>query len=992
MVWNNGQTRLDLTHYNESVAFLVRQAIDSCAGNGFSQMSLLTLFYPIFALRENGVVLQRTDATVVKDVLRLKRLTANFLKKDISMDAAARAIESNMQKSHESFNPYERDFWSPDAASFVESSIKCKTLNQYAAGIIEKIAKSVDFGAELLHSVADMPKLANALTNQTTALMVFDGNGAFIPSSVSHGVRVILTGALRLAEKQGKDAVSLVHLLYAILDYKDGYATNVLDRLLAQSANAAKSFAVLKTLIWNDFADSQGQLPMERKSFGSHVAGLLESAAEVAYGRNEKNLDEHQLFLSVLQSNDSNTKMLLSNQLRWPIADLITVVERTRWNPLSALMPVALCDCRNLSLEKPSSIIIERNEITQKIAQILFSPENHNAALFGEDGVGKTAAASHLANTLKKSRVATMNETPVIHLDLASVKDVADQKAKYAVWSSIFDFCEEHPRPIYVIDGLKVDFEGFLPQCVNRLAGDKNKLLFMMDYAMKKLFEEYKGPRVNLQYIEIDEINAKTPEKRGLLEKIVSNGQRRIQNKYRVSFEEDTAQYALNISADYLINRRFPQKAISLLEKTASIMRTDNDLFGGEAPVVTKEDLAKTVSGQIGIPVEVIQEGKENEPLSALLSKRVIGQDIAVSRVADHLELIKQGLTDRCRPAGVFFFAGLSGTGKTELAKEIAGLYSTTGEMVTYEMNSLREAHAISQLIGVPAGTPGYGEGGKLVSDLNKDPYSVILFDEVEKAHPRVLNPLMRLFDEGIITDTRGAAAFGNKAFFILTTNVGQFDIVSMIRQNKPIDKIEEFVKNALGDYRHETTDERMFRPEFVGRVMRSGGVVIFNALSSEALEGIARRKAKECELKYEAENDVKLLIDDKVIYYIAMKQFAENEDIINRKGKYMGARPLDPLFNDLVLKKLAKISKTQAKSKMIQIVMDGESTALVPVVGDKRISELLKQNKAAAIDRVTDKLTALSLLTPQAIATLSDEKIMRLDTVLAEAAIIANK
>lgn len=992
MVWNNGQSRLDLSPYQENAAFLIRQAMDSCAGNGFSHVSLLTLFYPIFAVRENGVVLQKTNPNVSRDFLRLKRLVNNFMKKEVSMDAAARAIESNIQRTRDQFNPYERDYWSPDAALFVENAVLCKSLNQYTAALIDRMSKAGESGIDMLNGVLDLKKLVGALTSAGSALVIFDAGGVLVPSSLSHGVRVILTGALRLAERQGKDSVALLHLLYAILDYKDGYATNVLDRLLTHNVNAARSLVALKALIWSDFAGTQIQLKPERASFSAQVADILENSAEIAYGKNERSLDEHQLFLSIISSNDATTKMLLSNQLKWPISDLITVVEKTRWNPLSALMPVTLCDCRNLSLEKVSGTLIERDEITQKIAQILFSPENHNAAIYGEDGIGKTSAAAHLALTLRKSRVASMNETPVIHLNFASVKDVADAKAKHAVWAEIFNFCEEHPRPIYVIDGLKSDFEGFLPACVNRLAANKNKLLFILDYAMKKLFEEYKGAYVNLQYVEIEEVNIKTPEKRELLEKVVTSGQRAIREKYRVNFEDGAALHALNLSADYLINKRFPQKAISLLEKTASILRTDNDLLGGDQPVVTKEGLTKTVSDEIGIPIEYIQDGKENEPLPTLLSKRVIGQDVAISKISDHLGLIKQGLIDRYRPSGVFFFAGLSGTGKTELAKQIARLYSATREIITYEMNSLREAHAISQLIGVPAGTPGYGEGGKLVNDLNKDPYSVILFDEVEKAHPRVLNPLMRLFDEGVITDTRGAAAFGNKAFFILTTNVAQFDIVNMLRENAPLEKIEEFVKNALGDYLHETTNEQMFRPEFVGRVMRSGGIALFNALSYEALEGIARRKARECEKRYELENNCKLLIDDKVIYYIAMKQFTENEDLIRRKGRYMGARPLDPLFNALVLNKLAKITEAQSKAKTIQIVMDGDNSALVPVVGDKNVNELLRQNRIAAVERVTDKLSALSFLSAQALSTLSDEQIMRLDTVLAEAAIISNK
>jgi len=251
-------------------------------------------------------------------------------------------------------------------------------------------------------------------------------------------------------------------------------------------------------------------------------------------------------------------------------------------------------------------------------------------------------------------------------------------------------------------------------------------------------------------------------------------------------------------------------------------------------------------------------------------------------------------------------------------------------------------------------------------------------------------DPLMRLFDEGVVEDTRGVTAYGNKAFFVLTSNIGQYKIVEMLREKKPLEEIERVVKDLIGEAVHMESKEKCFRPEFVGRISRSGGIVIFNALSYQALEGITRKIAQTEEAKFEAMRECKLKIDDEVIRFIAQKQFNENDEIIRREGKYLGARPLNPLFDEFVMNKLAKNIKTFAHAKMIRVVMDGNTTLLVPVTGESEMQEILQLNRSVVIERVTGRLDRLPLFQPQTIAALSDEKLSRLDAILAEASIMS--
>ena len=262
----------------------------------------------------------------------------------------------------------------------------------------------------------------------------------------------------------------------------------------------------------------------------------------------------------------------------------------------------------------------------------------------------------------------------------------------------------------------------------------------------------------------------------------------------------------------------------------------------------------------------------------------MIGQDEAVEAVARELLLIKAGMTDPGKPAAVIFFAGLTGVGKTELAKALAQLYSTSKRPQTYTMGNFSEPHSVSGIIGVPPGYVGHEQGGRLINDLNSDPYCVFLLDEADKPHPEVWKPFLNLFDEAWITDTRGVKAFGDRAIFILTSNAGHETISKMSRQGKKMEEIAEAVKKELPTVEHEWSRQKAFTPEFLARIKQ---IIVFKPLDPEAMEGICRKMLDENPKTWKEKRDKIIVIPYNLIEYIAKRSHeADEANSFNESGR----------------------------------------------------------------------------------------------------------
>ncbi|MET3696279.1 ATP-dependent Clp protease ATP-binding subunit ClpB [Bacillus oleivorans] len=350
----------------------------------------------------------------------------------------------------------------------------------------------------------------------------------------------------------------------------------------------------------------------------------------------------------------------------------------------------------------------------------------------------------------------------------------------------------------------------------------------------------------------------------------------------RRELEDAEDRYDLNRAAE-LRHGKIPalEKELEQLETEQTQAGSDKKLLREE---VTEEEIAQIISRWTGIPITKLVEG-EREKLLRLqdtLKQRVIGQNHAIEFVANAILRSRSGLKDPKRPIGSFLFLGPTGVGKTELAKALAeALFDSEEQMIRIDMSEYMEKHAVSRLIGAPPGYVGYEEGGQLTEALRRQPYTVILLDEVEKAHPEVFNILLQLLDDGRITDSQGRTVDGRNAILIMTSNIGS-DII--LEQQKSDHPSETDLLPILQSF---------FRPEFLNRVDE---IVYFNALDETVLKQIVEKFISDLETRLK-EREVSLTVEEEAKLFIAR----------NGWDPKFGARPLKRFIQREVENRLAK-------------------------------------------------------------------------------------
>ena len=345
---------------------------------------------------------------------------------------------------------------------------------------------------------------------------------------------------------------------------------------------------------------------------------------------------------------------------------------------------------------------------------------------------------------------------------------------------------------------------------------------------------------------------------------------------------------------------------------------TDDKLQICEDLSVTPLDIIRIISKISGVPEGTLSGlGDREADYQKGLSLEVIGQEEAVKTVANKLRLIKSGGSEPGKPAAVMFFAGLTGTGKTELAKALATFYSSSKRLQTYTMGNFTQPHTISGIIGVPPGYVGYEHGGRLINDLNSDPYCVFLLDEAEKTHPDIWKPFLNLFDEAWVVDQRGVKAFGERAIFILTSNAGNEVISQMSLNNEPMSKITEKVKEALLKIRHDGVTEPVFSPEFLARM---GNIIVFKPLDEAAMKGICKKMAARMVRNWSEKKEKKLVIPEDLIDYIAHESHLADKKSGFKEGGRIVAKKLVDLVELPIQQEIAEHDNTYEACTIVEL------------------------------------------------------------------------
>lgn len=371
------------------------------------------------------------------------------------------------------------------------------------------------------------------------------------------------------------------------------------------------------------------------------------------------------------------------------------------------------------------------------------------------------------------------------------------------------------------------------------------------DEASKKRLEALNGELASLKEI-AEKMRKQWEEEKGSLQKIQ---QKREQlDQFRRDLEEAESKYDLNKAAE-LRHGKIPalEKELENLEEQLK-MGSENRILREE---VTAEEIASIISRWTGIPVTKLVEGERDKllRLKDTLHERVVGQDTAVNLVTEAVWRARSGIKDPNRPIGSFIFLGPTGVGKTELAKALAAqLFDSEEHFIRIDMSEYMEKHSVSRLVGAPPGYVGYEEGGQLTEAVRRNPYSVVLLDEIEKAHSDVANILLQILDDGRITDSQGRLVNFTNTVVIMTSNIGSHYLLeSKLEQQEDI---EDLVMSELRVH---------FKPELLNRI---DDIILFHALSSEHFSDISKKYIEQLRKRI-AEQEISLKVDEQVVHWI---------------------------------------------------------------------------------------------------------------------------
>lgn len=587
-------------------------------------------------------------------------------------------------------------------------------------------------------------------------------------------------------------------------------------------------------------------------------------------------------------------------------------------------------------------VIGRQNEI-ERVIQILSRRTKNNPCLIGEPGVGKTAIAEGLALKIVSGDVPEpLKDKHIISLDLtgmiAGTKYRGDFEDRI---SGAVDEVKKSGNIILFIDELhtiigagssegSTDAANVLKPSLAR--GDFQVIGATTINEYRKYIEKDSALERRFQPVTVGE-----PNEEEAIE-ILCGLRDRYEAHHKVKITDESIEAAVKLSSRYIADRFLPDKAIDLIDEAASRVRLraytapedfrdlENKLksiqnekeeaintqeFERAAKIrdeekklleelenkkkewqeknirkdgeVTPDDIAEIVSSWTGIPVVQLTEEESQRllKLESILHERLVGQDEAVSAVAKAIRRGRVGLKDPNRPIGSFIFLGPTGVGKTELCKSLAeAMFGDENAMIRFDMSEYMEKHTVSKLIGSPPGYVGYDEGGQLTESVRRKPYSVLLFDEIEKANPDVFNMLLQILDEGRLTDSQGRHVNFRNTIIIMTSNVGARNITEKQKSlgffggdEKESNSNEIIRESVMGELK------QLFRPEFLNRV---DDIIVFNKLTQENIEQIARNLLKGL-AKRLSDLDIKAEFTDTAITAVAKEGF---DDIY-------GARPL---------------------------------------------------------------------------------------------------
>jgi ATP-dependent Clp protease ATP-binding subunit ClpA len=706
-----------------------------------------------------------------------------------------------------------------------------------------------------------------------------------------------LNGAFKLAHSQNHEFVTVEHLLLSLLDNSDA-----LELLKASQVNLDTLKIDLEEFIGSttpkinktEEKEIQPTLGFQR---------VLQRAVFHAQSSGKKEVKGANVIVAIFSEKESHSVFLLQQQglSRLDAVSYLShgkldeelineeefeSAEEGTSDQSSALHKYTV----NLNEQSKKGLIdplIGRSSEVERVIQILARRSKNNPLLVGESGVGKTAIAEGLAKLINDGKVPDLIKDGLIYsLDLGALLAGTKYRGDFEErLKQVLKELSEDENAILFIDEIHTIIgagatSGGAMDASNLLKPSlaKGSLKFIGSTTYKEfrgIFDKDRALSRRFQKVEVGEPSV--DETYSILKGLKS----RFEEHHGVRYTDSSLKAAAELSSKHINERFLPDKAIDVVDEAGakqSLLPKSK-----KKKTISEVDIEKIVASMARIPVKTVSSSDKIslEKLEENLKRVIFGQNEAIGTLSSTIKLARAGLRVEGKPIGSFLFSGPTGVGKTEVSKQLASIMGI--EFVRFDMSEYMERHTVSRLIGAPPGYVGYDQGGLLTESVTKNPHSVILLDEIEKAHPEVFNILLQVMDHGSLTDNNGRKADFRNAVVIMTTNAGAQDMsrasMGFQSQNHSSDASEMIKKT--------------FSPEFRNRL---DGIIQFNPLPVEVIKTVVDKFLVELQVQLD-EQKVQLEVSDEARQWL----------VDNGYDKNMGARPMQRLIQDTIKKDLAE-------------------------------------------------------------------------------------
>jgi ATP-dependent Clp protease ATP-binding subunit ClpA len=540
-----------------------------------------------------------------------------------------------------------------------------------------------------------------------------------------------------------------------------------------------------------------------------------------------------------------------------------------------------------LAMEGRIDPLIGRRVEIERTVEILCRRRKNNPLYVGEAGVGKTALVEGLARMIVEDKVPdVLSDSTVYSLDMGALIAGTKYRGDFEKrLKSVLSELKKNPGSILFIDeihtvigagaasGGVMDASNLIKpalangelRCIGSTTYTEYRGIFEKDHALARRFQK------------IDIIEPTVPETIEILRGLRS----RFEEHHAVKYADDALVAAAELAARHINDRQLPDKAIDVIDEAGARLRLKPE--GERETTVTTQMIEDVVARIARIPPKNVSTSDKDvlKNLERNLKLVIYGQDPAIDSLAAAIKMSRSGLGDQRKPVGSFLFAGPTGVGKTEVTRQLALALGV--ELIRFDMSEYMERHTVSRLIGAPPGYVGFDQGGLLTEAINKHPHSVLLLDEIEKAHPDVFNLLLQVMDHGTLTDNNGRKADFRHVVIVMTTNAGAFEMnrpsIGFTQQDHTTDGMEAI--------------KRLFSPEFRNRL---DGIIQFNGLDPRTIQRVVDKLLVEVEAQLE-QKGVQLHIDDNAREWMARKGYDPR----------MGARPMARVIQESIKRPLAE-------------------------------------------------------------------------------------